>query len=481
MTHRNNALRWMSPLLMLALSGCAQVFPPPKLPADPLPEQYRPQVEPTQLPGTAAGPQRLVSTTSASGDWWHAYQSPALDALVTEGVAHNQTVQQASHQLLAAQHALRASQGASDYPSVNASLTPVRQRALNLPVFPEPTSLANIYSAQVTASYTFDFFGQAFQTNRALAEQADQQAWQRQALRQNVASNIVFGVINAAALQAQRDAMQRQAALSRQQAEWMAARKRLGSASQDQLLQVQQQAEADVARVASLDNQLAATRHALAILLGRTPDRTPAVIALNDLHLPAAIPVSIPSQLLQQRPDILAASAAARAAADQAGAAQAAMYPALTLSASYGRSGYNWSDLGSPANLIWGVGASLTQPIFNGGALAARRDQAREQYQVALAQYRQTVLSAFGNVADTLAALEDDAQILQSLEQQNRQAHQMWLNSRARYQLGAISRDSASSAEQASLALEQQYSQALAKRLTDSAALFNAMGAAVSE
>ena len=157
------------------------------------------------------------------------------------------------------------------------------------------------------------------------------------------------------------------------------------------------------------------------------------------------------------------------------------MYPSLTLSASYGRSGYNWSDLGSPANLIWGVGASLTQPIFNGGALAAQRDQAREEYQVALAQYRQTVLSAFGNVADTLAALEDDAHILQSLEQQNRQAHQMWQNSQARYQLGAISRDTASSAEQSSLALEQQYSQALAKRLTDSAALFNAMGAAVSE
>jgi len=481
MTHRNNALRWMLPSLMLALSGCAQVFPPPKLPADPLPLQYRPLAEPTQLPGTAAGPQRLVSTTSVSGDWWHAYQSPALDALVTEGVAHNQTVQQASHQLLAAQHTLRASQGTSNFPSVNASLTPVRQRALNLPVFPEPTSLVNIYSAQLSASYTFDFFGQAFQTNRALAEQANQQAWQRQAIRQNVASNIVFGVINAAALQAQRDAMQRQAALSRQQAEWMAARKRLGSASQDQLLQIQQQSESDVARVASLDNQLAATRHALAILLGRTPDRTPAVIALKDLHLPALIPVSVPSQLLQQRPDILAASAAARAAADQAGAAQAAMYPSLTLSASYGRSGYNWSDLGSPANLIWGVGASLTQPIFNGGALAAQRDQAREEYQVALAQYRQTVLSAFGNVADTLAALEDDAHILQSLEQQNRQAHQMWQNSQARYQLGAISRDTASSAEQSSLALEQQYSQALAKRLTDSAALFNAMGAAVSE
>jgi NodT family efflux transporter outer membrane factor (OMF) lipoprotein len=480
MTHGNHALRGLLPAL-LALSGCAQVFPPPQLPTDPLPAHYRAQAEPTHLPDSAAGQQTLISAHTQTADWWHRYQSAALDALVAEGMAHNQSVAQAQHQLLAAQHALRASQGASDYPQVNASLTPVRQRALNLPIFPEPTSITNIYTAQVSASYTFDFFGQAFQTNRALASQVDQQAWQRQAMRQSVASNIVYGVINAAALQAQRDAMQRQAGLSRQQAEAMLSRQRLGSASQDQVLQLQQQAEADRARVSSLDSQLSSTRHALAILLGRTPEQAPEVIGLTQLHLPAEIPLVVPSQLLQQRPDILAASAAARAAADQAGAARAAMFPSLSLSASLGRSGYNWSDLSSPANLIWGVGASLTQPIFNGGALAARHDQSLELYQVALAQYRQTVLSAFGNVADTLAALEDDAQILQALQQQNQQGQQLWRNSQARYQLGAISRDSSRSAEQASLALEQQYSQALAKRLSDSAALFNAMGGAVSE
>lgn len=475
----NRRWQWLLLAPMAGLGACAHLFPAPVLPSDPVPARYRAQDEPQQLPATAAGQQQLIPGLSGAGGWWSAYHSPALNALVDEGLAHNQNLQQARHQLQAAQHAFRASQGASELPSVNASLTPVRQRALNLPVFPEPTSVANIYSAQLSASYTFDFFGQAFQTNRALAAQAEQQAWQLQAIRQSVANNIVLGVINAAALQTQCDLVQQQMALSRQQAEAMQARLQLGSAAQDQVLQLQQQSEADGVRLRSLANQLAAVRHALAILLGRSPDQAPPLIPLSQLQLPAEVPLTVPSQLLQQRPDILAASAAARAAADQAGAAQSAMYPSLSLSASVGRSGYNWSDLSSPANLIWGLGASLTQPVFNGGALAARRDQYQEQYQTALAQYRQTVLSAFAQVADSLAALEDDAQILRSVEQQNRQLQQLRLNSQQRYRLGAISRDGVRAAEQAALSMQQQYTQALAKRLMDSASLFSAMGVAV--
>jgi NodT family efflux transporter outer membrane factor (OMF) lipoprotein len=379
--------------------------------------------------------------------------------------------------LTAAQQALRASEGASDYPSLDASLTPARQRVLNLPIYPQPTALENIYTAQLSASYTFDFFGAAYRSNRALASQAEQQAWQLQAARQNVAFNIVTGAIRVAALARQCELLQRQLDLGRQQAEWMAARQQLGSVGPDPLLQRRQQTESFVTRLATCQRELATTRDSLAILLGRTPDRPPADIPFESLQLPATLPLTVPSSLLQQRPDIRAARAAASAAADQAGAAEAALYPSLTLSASLGRSGYNWADLTSPANAIWGVGAALTQPIFHGGALRARKSQADENYQVALAQYRQTVIAAFSDVADTLARLDEDAQTVGALDAQNRQGNRLWQNSVTRHLLGAATRDDEAGAESAWLDVQQQLLQAQAGRLSDSAALYRALGA----
>ncbi len=152
-----------------------------------------------------------------------------------------------------------------------------------------------------------------------------------------------------------------------------------------------------------------AVRHAQAVLLGRTPDQAPAPLPLASLHLPETLPVSVPSELLHQRPDILAAEAAVRAAADEAGAATASMFPSLSLSASYGRGGFDWSTFTSPAGAIWSVGAQLTQPLFHGGALMARRRQYQANYEAAVSQYKQTVISAFRTVADTLVSLEEDA------------------------------------------------------------------------
>jgi NodT family efflux transporter outer membrane factor (OMF) lipoprotein len=466
-------------LALRVLAGCAQVYPPPQIPDDPAPAKYRPGSPPLRLPTVASGAQTLRQTAAPSANWWRVFGSPALDAMVEEGLAQNFSAKQAEHQLAAARQALKAGEGSSEFPAIDASLTPVKQRALNLPVFPQPTSQENIYTAQITASYTFDFFGQAFQSNRALASQVEQQAWQLQATRQNVALNIVAGAIRVAALGRQRELLQRELALAHRQAEWMAARQRLGSVAPDPVLQRQQQTESLAARLATCERELAQTRNSLAILLGRTPDRPPADIPLADLKLPQTLPLTVPSALLQQRPDILAARAAASAAADQAGAARAALFPSLTLSASMGRSGYNWANLTSPANAIWSVGAGLTQPLFHGGALRARKSQAEEQYQVALAQYRQTVIAAFSNVADTLARLEEDARLVSAMDTQNAQTRQLWQNNEARHRLGAGTRDDAATAEQSWLETQQQYAQVLAGRLTDSATLYNTLGAPV--
>jgi outer membrane protein TolC len=165
-----------------------------------------------------------------------------------------------------------------------------------------------------------------------------------------------------------------------------------------------------------------------------------------------------------------------RAAADEAGAAAASMFPSLTLSASYGRGGFDWSTFTSPAGAIWGVGASLTQPLFHGGALVARKHQYEATYDAAVAQYKQTVLAAFQNVADTLVSLDEDAHTLVQAERAAAAAHAAHQDTEARYRLGATAFYATLTAGQQYQNAQVQYVRARAARLADTAALFQAMG-----
>jgi outer membrane protein TolC len=199
-------------------------------------------------------------------------------------------------------------------------------------------------------------------------------------------------------------------------------------------------------------------------------------LPLESLHLPQDLPVSVPTDLLHQRPDILAAEAAVKATADEAGAATAAMFPSLTLSAAYGRGGFDWSTFTSPAGAIWSVGASLTQPIFHGGALVARKHQYEATYQAAVSDYKQTVLSAFRNVADTLVSLEEDANTLVQTQRAEAAARATSSDTESRYKLGATPFYATLTAGQQYESAHVQYLRARAARLADTAALFDSMG-----
>jgi NodT family efflux transporter outer membrane factor (OMF) lipoprotein len=312
--------------------------------------------------------------------------------------------------------------------------------------------------------------------DRALARQVQQQAYQLESTRRALAANIVVAAINAASLQAQLTATEQLVALGEQRARQTAARYRLGGASQDEMLAAEQDAANAAATLPALRAQLLAVRHAEAVLLGRTPDRAPAPLSLDALRLPEQIPVAVPSDLLHQRPDILAAEAAVRATADEAGAAAASMFPSLTLSASYGRGGFDWSTFTSPAGAIWGVGASLTQPLFHGGALLARKHQYEATHDAAVAQYKQTVLAAFQNVADTLVSLEEDANTLAQAQRGATAAHSVQTDTESRYRLGATSFYATLTAGQQYQNASVQYVRARAARLADTAALFESMG-----
>jgi NodT family efflux transporter outer membrane factor (OMF) lipoprotein len=256
----------------------------------------------------------------------------------------------------------------------------------------------------------------------------------------------------------------------------VAARYRAGSASRDEMLASEEDAANASATLPALRAQALAVRHAQAVLLGRSPEEAPEPLPLDAFEVPRSIPLTVSSDLLRQRPDILAAEAQVRATADEAGAATASMFPSLTLSASYGRGGFDWSTFSSPAGAIWSVGATITQPLFHGGALAARRRQYQASYEAAVAQYRETVLSAFRNVADTLVSLDADAQTLAQARRAADAADAAAQDAEARYRLGSAQFYTTLGARQQFHNARIQYLRARAARLADSASLFDSMG-----
>jgi NodT family efflux transporter outer membrane factor (OMF) lipoprotein len=226
-----------------------------------------------------------------------------------------------------------------------------------------------------------------------------------------------------------------------------------------------------------MEKQLAQTRHQLAVLVGRLPSEADLPeFDLDDFQLPEELPVSLPSLLVRQRPDIRAAEEVIHAASAQVGVATANLYPQITLTASFGLEASTLGDLFSSGAAIWSLGGGLLQPIFHGGELTAKRRAAIAVYDQAAEQYRDTVLQAFQNVADVLRALAGDASTLKAQAEAEAVARDALDLTQKQFQLGAVSYLSLLNAErqyqQALLALVQ----AQAARFADTAALYQALG-----
>jgi NodT family efflux transporter outer membrane factor (OMF) lipoprotein len=445
-------------------------------PAMPEPEHYGAQAQVEQTEAAQGVAQQFAIGAQPIPEWWRLYQSDALNALVDEGLRNSPTLAAADKNLAAAHEQLRAQIGSSLLPTIDAGGQVSRQRALAIPEIGPNTFLYNVFVGQIQAQYTFDLFGAVRYANAALAKRVDLQAYQFDAARRALAANIVSAAINAAMLDAQVATTERLVTLANEQAGDTQRRYALGAVSHSDLLSAQQSAASLAAGLPTLRQQALATRHALAVLLGRTPDAAPPVLDLAQLHLPDEVPVVVPSDLLRTRPDIQAADAALKAAAADVGVATAQMFPSLTLNASMGQGGFNWPAAVSGAGALWSIAGSLSQPIFHGGALVAQRRAALDTYDATASQYKQTVLTAFQNVADTLAALEHDAQSLDAANAASLAAQHGFDETSARYRLGAVP-------VMAARASEQQYRNArldeiryTGARLADTAALFQAMG-----
>jgi len=458
-----------------ALAACSTTKPDEALRV-PTPQQYGAAAAPEQMPAADGVQQQLDRGARPVPQWWKAYGSEELDALVEEGLAHSPSLAAAQSTLKSAHEALRAQLGESLMPSVDLEGGVTRQRGLTLPVLPQETFVYNVFQADVQASYTFNFFGAQVLADRSAERRYQEQAYQLEQTRRALAANIVLATISAASMQEQLAATQRLVDLAEERARQTKERYEAGSASRADMLADEQQAASLASTLPPMRAQLLATRHAQAILLGRTPDQAPQPLSMEALHLPEHVPVALPTDLLHQRPDILAAEAAVRASADAAGAAKAELFPSLTLSAGYGRGGFDWSTFTSPAGAIWSAGSMITQPLFHGGALRARKREYEAAYDASVAQYKQTVLSAFANVADTLAALEEDANALAQTQRAQRAAQAEQEDATDRYHLGSVPYWGTLTAGERLQTANIQLIRARALRLADTANLFQAMG-----
>lgn len=469
------SLRATSLAVAVALAGCA-FAPPAKPPAPPSPAHYAVQPTPADSAKADGVAQHFSLGARAVPAWWHLYGSDTLDAWVDEGLRNNPSLAATRHTLEAAHQLLRAQVGANMFPTLDAQGQTSRQRALGFPDLGPPTNLYDVYAGQLALSYNFDLFGATRHGIEQTAAQVDQQSYEFDAAKRALAANIVIAAINAASLAEQLSASGRLSTLAHAQADLTEHSYRLGAASHEDVLSLQQQAASIDTSIPPLRSQAWRARHALAVLMGRTPDQAPSNLTLADLHLPADVPVSVPSDLLQQRPDVLAAEASVHAASAQVGVATANLFPHISLSASLGSEAFKPSNMFTGAGAVWSAGVSLTQPIFHGGALMAQRRAAIANYNAALAQYQQAVLNAFQNVADTLTALNQDALTLQAATNEATAAEQSFTDTDTRYRLGAVSYPEAVLSEQHLQSAKLTEIQARAARMADTAALFQAMG-----
>jgi NodT family efflux transporter outer membrane factor (OMF) lipoprotein len=464
-----------------ALSACA-VGPNFHRPAPPAVQNYgnAPMSVDISSTDTKDGTaQHLVGAMDIPGQWWTLFQSDDLDQLVVLALKANPDVDAAKAALRQA-HELYLAQRTSFFPTVQGNFNAARSEfpsaSLTAPTVANATTY-NLYTAQLSLSYLPDVFGGTRRLVESAKAQEESTRFQLEAVYLTLSSNVVVTAFQEASVRAQIAATERLVQIERQQTDVVQHQRTLGTAS-DLDLFAQQAAEAQtVETLPPLQKQLAQTRDALTALLGKLPSEEPAQqFTLDKLTLPMDLPVSLPSKLIEQRPDVRQAEANMHVASAQVGVALANMLPQFEIDAGAGSSVLALHDLFSPYTGFWSLGGSLTQTLFDAGALLHKHRAADAALDQAAAQYRAAVILACQNVADTLHALQSDADALLASAQADRAAKASFDMAQSQLRLGTISNVALLNAEGTYLAAEVTLVQAQANRYSDTAALFQALG-----
>ena len=422
--------------------------------------------------------QRFAKGIDISADWWTLFHSKPLNDLIEQSLAKNPDLKSAQAALTAARENVLAQRGAY-YPSVTGSFSASRQKQPGS-LAPVPSSnalLYNLFTPQVSVSYVPDVFGLNRRTVESLDAQAEQVRFQMIATQTTLTANVVLTAVQIGSLQMQIDATRQLIDINSnmlQILQYQFAKGSVGgldvAAQESQLAQVK-------AALSPLLKQLAQQRDLLAVLAGLFPSQAPAEkFELSSLQLPQELPLSLPSELVAQRPDVLQAEANMHAASAQIGIAIANRLPNIELTANAGSTVLAIGQVFKSGTGFWGLGADLTAPIFQGGKLLHQERAAKAAYVQAAELYRSTVLTSFQNVSDMLAELEQDAGGWKAAATAADAAKVTLDLSQRQWRDGYASYLSLLSAEQAYQQASINLVQAQANRYADTAALFQALG-----
>ena len=465
--------RFALPLLSgLLLSGCTlgPDFKPPEPPT----------VSGYAAKGDAGPPddQRLALGKKIEGDWWAGFHSASLNDVIAQALSGNQTVAAAKARIAEAEENVNAAEGAL-LPQVSLGAAAGRQKYgkslfgpldIGIPPF-------TYYTVGPSVTFPLDLFGGGRRTVEERQAYLAYQQFELDAAYQSLTAHVAAEALALAAARAQIETLTTIIADDQHNVELVQASIVSGSGTKVQLVSAQSQLAEDKTLLPDLHQRMAVARHALAVLVGKAPaEWSPPAFTLEDFTLPGEIPVSLPSDLVHRRPDILAAEAQLHVASAAIGVATANLYPKLDLTGTITQQALTPGGLFNSVNNAWSIAAGLTQPLFNGGRLSAQRRAAIDNYQATLAIYRQTILTAFGDVADRLQALSNDADRLKAQAEAADTAAQSLDLARRSYQAGNSGVLDVIDAERRSAQAQLGLAHAKAQRLMDTAQLYLALG-----
>jgi NodT family efflux transporter outer membrane factor (OMF) lipoprotein len=462
----------------LVLASCA-VGPDFKKPAAPDVTGYAPggpQADTVTTDVAGGEAQRFLEDKDIPGQWWALFHSEPLNQLIAEALKTNPTLDAAQASLRQAQENASVQAGVF-FPSVTGNFSTTREKVSGAAFGnPNSSSIFTLTTGSLSVSYVLDIWGGERRQLESAEAEAEFQRYQLEAAYLTLTSNIVAAAVQEASLRAQIAATQEIIDAETEQLNLLQRQVELGGVARAAVLAQQATLSATQATLPNLEKQLAQQRNLLTALAGRFPSQEiDQTFDLAALQLPQELPLSVPSKLVEQRPDIQASQAQLHSASALVGVAIANMLPQISLSASYGNTVTQiGSLLDGPG--IWSVGAGLAQPLFKGGQLLHQKRATEAAFDAAAAQYKSTVITAFQNVADALRALQSDAAALAAQVAAERSAADSLVITRNQYQNGAINYATLLTAETTYQQTHINRVVAQATRFADTAALFQALG-----
>jgi len=467
---------------LLLIGGCA-VGPDYARPDAPGDQAY--QVDNVTAGGTSndddtrLDAQMFERAGAVRADWYRVFESERLDALIKRALTDSPTLAAGRARLKSAQEAVTAGKAAL-LPQVDASAGVSRQRASGIELGIDDPSFINtfnLYQGRVSASYDLDIFGKTRRQIEQTQARLDFARFEVLDTYVTLINNIVATAIAEAGLNAAIDTTQQIIDSQQRTLDIVAKQVEYGVAIDADASQIRTRLARTRASLEPLRKQRTIAVNRLAVLTGAPPGQfEDPQFHIDELTLPATLPVSVPSALVRQRPDILAAEAMVHAASAQIGIADASLLPNFSIGASYSREGLSLGDLSDPITALWQIGASASAPLFAGGRLRAQKRAARDEYVATLADYRATALTAFGEVSNSLRSLESDARALHAQQTAAAQAQRNLDTVRARVRNGSASYISLYTAEEQYQDTLLEVTDARVTRYRDSAELFRALG-----